>query len=183
MRICVRCPRPQNAMYPVSPQQAIAWKAAYLARNNMDKNMNESSMLKRSIYFIPRAVLRDVSLLVLILAFVTGCASLDVAPKSATAKADDAILTFVESAPTAGRTGQVEISGKAALIRVERLYESASGQACRRYHLSPSKGVPTSGSYLACRGADDHWFLSRLLLNPDLLTGPQSSASHRASKP
>lgn len=145
--------------------------------------MNETRMLKCSIYFIPRAIVCDVPFLILITSLVTGCASLDVVPKSAVAQAADAVRTFIESTPPAGRTGKVKISGKTTSIRVERLYESASGQVCRRYHLSTSKGASTSSSYLACLGTDNRWFLSRSLVNPDLLTGSKSSALHRASKP
>jgi len=91
---------------------------------------------------------------------------------------EDQILRFIVSAPAAGRTGLIEMPGEAAPVhvRVGRVYESASGHACRSYHLSAPEGSPTLSSHLACRGADGRWFQSRLLVNPDSLDGPESPA-------
>lgn len=150
-------------------------------------------MLKSNFHFVQRIVLRGATAITPILALVAGCAppggihgsghsaSLDSSGElvriSKPVQADP-IMTFVGSAPVAGRTGRVEMSGEAASVqvRVGRVYESASGHVCRSYHLSSSEGAPTLSSYLACRSADGRWFQSRLLVNPDSLDGSESSA-------
>lgn len=150
-------------------------------------------MLNSNYQYIQRIASRGVMALVPILALVAGCAPLGSIRDSDNYASQDtsgelvriskpaqaeSILTFVRSAPGAGRTGLVEMPGEAAPIhvRVGRVYESASGHACRKYHLSGSKEAPSLSSHLACRSADGRWFQSRSLVNPDSLDDSESSA-------
>ena len=146
-------------------------------------------MLNRHFPFIRRIVLRGATLLIPVLVFVAGCAGMHGSSNSASLAStvpairipnlaqESQILTFIVSAPDAGRTGLIKVPGEAApvRVRVERIYESASGYACRRYHLSSAEGPPSRSSHLACRGTDGRWFQPRLLVNPDVLNGSGSS--------